>query len=174
MNAGFVQTISKLTLQSLLLNLLKIVFEILYLISFLTPLHFNETSYPLSSTYHLREPEGRRSIFSFSLFLIEKNVSYQDLFSDWKNIVPNLSYRILKSRKYIYNYIACANLIRDFAKINLKSFSSCSFWDGVLILGCYVLRINTQLFIDQIFDSGLRSENMEFIIFEDVLAGWTF
>ena len=31
---------------------------------------------------------------------LEDNVSYQELFSEWKHIVPNRSYCIFKSRKY--------------------------------------------------------------------------
>ena len=63
---------------------------------------------------------GPRWVFTFSLFLIEENFSYQDLFSKWKNIVRNLSYRILKSRKYIH----CARELksRNFPKINLKIY----------------------------------------------------
>ena len=35
---------------------------------------------------------GPRSIFTFLLFLIEENDSYQELFSEWQNIVPSQSY----------------------------------------------------------------------------------
>ena len=49
-----------------------------------------------------------RSIFIFLLFLIkEENVSYQELFLKWKNIVPSQSYRIFKSRKYIQLHYMC-------------------------------------------------------------------
>ena len=45
---------------------------------------------------------GLKLISTFSLFPIEENVSYQELFSGWKNIVPSQSYRIFKS-KNTYN-----------------------------------------------------------------------
>ena len=44
---------------------------------------------------------GPRSIFTFSLFLIEENGSYQELFSEWKNIVPYQSCRNFNPQKYI-------------------------------------------------------------------------
>ena len=37
----------------------------------------------------------------FLLFLIEENVSYLEIFTKWKNIVPIQSYRGFESRKYI-------------------------------------------------------------------------
>ena len=54
----------------------------------------------------LRGQEGPRSIFTFLLFLIEENASYQELFSELKNIVPSQSYRIFKSQKYIQLHCA--------------------------------------------------------------------
>ena len=56
-------------------------------------------------TVALRGPGIPKSIFTYSVFLIEEDVSYQELFSKWKNIVPNLSYCILKLRKYIQFYL---------------------------------------------------------------------
>ena len=56
--------------------------------------------------WHLRGPGGPRSIFTFLLFLIVENGSYQELFSEWKNIVPSQSYWIFKSRKYIQLHCA--------------------------------------------------------------------
>ena len=35
---------------------------------------------------------GPRSIFTFLFFLIEVNGSYQELFSEWKNVVHSQSY----------------------------------------------------------------------------------
>ena len=38
---------------------------------------------------HIKGAGGARSIFTFFLlFLIDKNVSYQELFSEWKSIIP--------------------------------------------------------------------------------------
>ena len=40
---------------------------------------------------------GPKSIFHFLFFIIERNASFQELFTEWKNIVPCQSYRIFKS-----------------------------------------------------------------------------
>ena len=64
-----------------------------------------------------------RSIFTFSLFLIKDNVSYQELFTGWKNIIPSLSYHILKSQKYIQ--LDCAHELKSrFPKNYLQNLSS--------------------------------------------------
>ena len=71
---------------------------------------------------------GLRSIFTFLLFLMEGNVSYRELFSEWKKIVPSQSYRILKSRKYIQLLWARELLSRcDSLKINFKIYLSLQF-----------------------------------------------
>ena len=45
---------------------------------------------------------------------MEENASYQELFLEWKNIVPSQSYRIFKSRKHIQlHLIAHENFNRD-------------------------------------------------------------
>ena len=78
-----------------------------------------------------------RSIFTFWLFLLEENVSYQELFSEWKNYVLSQSYRILKSRKYIQ--LHCIQFNRDSRKSSLKSIFSYMFWDKCLKLVSHVL-----------------------------------
>ena len=49
----------------------------------------------------------------------------------------------------------------EIAKIHTITFSY-SLSDGILILGSDVLKLNTKLLINQIFDLGLISENIEF------------
>ena len=62
----------------------------------------------------LRGRGGPKSIFNILLFLIiEENGSYQELFSEWKNIVPSQN---------TYNNIAHRNFNRDFPKINFKIY----------------------------------------------------
>ena len=53
----------------------------------------------------LRGPGRLVSIFIF--FLTEETVSYQELFSKWKNIVLIQTYHIFKSRKYIHLQFGC-------------------------------------------------------------------
>ena len=60
-----------------------------------------ETKCQKTKTLYQLHLRGPRSIFTFSLFLIEENVSYQEIFRNEKNIVPNLSYHIFKSQNYI-------------------------------------------------------------------------
>ena len=57
-----------------------------------------------------------RSISTFWLFLMEENVSYQELFLEWKNVVSS------QSRENTYNDIVPANLNRDSPKTNLKIY----------------------------------------------------
>ena len=89
-------------------------------------------------TDSLRGGGGLRSIFTFLLFLIEEDGSYQELFSEWKNYVPSQTYIVISR------------------KSTLKSIFSYSFWDKCFELGSYAL------FIELIVDLGLRSENIEF------------
>ena len=71
---------------------------------------------------HLGDRGGPRSIFTSWLFLIEGDASsYQELFSDWKNIVLSWSYCI-SNLKITYNYTTRMNFKRDFPKINLKIY----------------------------------------------------
>ena len=44
----------------------------------------------------------------------------------------------------------------------ISKFISYSFWDKCLKLGSYVQGAETEVFIEPIFDLGLRSENIEF------------
>ena len=55
------------------------------------------------------------------LFLIEGKSSCQELFSEWKNIVPTQSYCFLKSRKYIQLHYT-RELYCDSPKINFKIY----------------------------------------------------
>ena len=55
----------------------------------------------IHKVFGIRGQGGPRSIFTFWLFLIEEHASYQELFSEWKNLVPSQSYRIFKCQKYI-------------------------------------------------------------------------
>ena len=87
--------------------------------------------------FSLRGQGGPRSIFTFLLFLIKGNASYQKLFSERKNIVPRQSYRILKSIFY-------------------------RFRGRPLKLGSYVLGTKTKFLSQKNFDIGLRSENIKF------------
>ena len=87
---------------------------------------------------------------------MEENVSYQEIFSEWKNIVPSQSYYIFKSRKQTYNYIAPTNFIVIPQKSSLKYMFSYIFSDKCLKLGSYVLGTKTKLSRDQNFDWGLK------------------
>ena len=61
-----------------------------------------------------------------------------------------------------YNKIACANFNRVSPKFIFK-ISSYSFEvEASNSVGSYVLRTKTKLSIGQIFDLGLRNENIEF------------
>ena len=105
---------------------------------------------------------GPSSIFTLCLILIEENVSYQELFSDWKNIVPSLSYRGFKSQKYIQlHYQWALTLIAIPRTSSLKYIFSYNFWGRPLKLCGYVLRVYTELLSSQIF-----SEKMQFSIFK--------
>ena len=85
--------------------------------------------------------------------------TYQELFSEWKNSVPNKSYSTFKSQKYIHLHCSC-NLNRDFSKLDFKSISSYKFCGRSLKLGNYVLGNKTFEWAD--FNWGLRSEIMNF------------
>ena len=67
---------------------------------------------------------GLRSVFTFWLFLMEDNLSYQELFSEWKNVFIAFS-----NLENTYNYIACANFNRVFQKniTRTRKYISCSF-----------------------------------------------
>ena len=53
-------------------------------------------------------------------FLIEENGSYQEIFSEWKNIVPTQGIAF-SNPKNTYHCIAPANFNRDSPKIHFKS-----------------------------------------------------
>ena len=76
------------------------------------------------------EPGGSYVDFHFLIFLIEENVSYQERFSEWKNIVPSQSYCTFKSQKSIFY----------------------KFWVRPLKLGNYVLGTKTKLLSEPIFN----------------------
>ena len=67
----------------------------------------------------------------------------------------------LSNLKNTYNHIVRANLNRDSLKISFK-ISSYIFWDKPLKLYSYFLGTKTKFLSGQIFDLGLRSDNIEF------------
>ena len=86
----------------------------------------------------------RRSKSSFLLFLTERSVSYQMLFTGSKNIVPTRSYQILNPKN-------AGNYLRVFPKMDIfgisKSIYSYIFWDKCMKPGSYVLGSKTELLI---------------------------
>ena len=77
----------------------------------------------------------------------------RNIFSEWKDIVPDRRYRILKTRKCI----ACTKFNRDSPKFNFKIYIILNFWR-------WSPGVDTKLLIGQIFYLGLRSENIKFWI----------
>ena len=110
----------------------------------------------------LRGQGGPRSIFPFCLFLIEENVSCQELL--WNEKILLLAEVIaISNLKNTYNYIIRARtLITIPRKSTLSLNSSYSFWGNPLKQGSYLLGIKTKTLTCQIFDLGLRSENIQF------------
>ena len=84
---------------------------------------------------YVKRAGGPRSIFTFWIILIEKNASYQELFSVWKNIVRSQRHHNLKSRKYV---------LYPESQFKIYLLISYSFWDGGLKLGNYVLWTETK------------------------------
>ena len=54
----------------------------------------------------LRGQGGSEVDFHFLIVSDRGACSYQELFSEWKNLVPSQSYRIFKSQKYIQLHYA--------------------------------------------------------------------
>ena len=100
------------------------------------------------------------------MFHVERNVSYEELFSGWKNIVPGQSYHAFKSQKYIQLHCTRANFNRDCPKITFKIYLIWyKFWGRPLKLGNYVLGPKIELLREPIFDLGHRSKDMNFLNF---------
>ena len=99
-------------------------------------------------------PGGPRLISTFLfLFLVEKNGSYHELFSELKTffLAKVIAFWNLEN---IYNYIVRTHFSGVFPTI------VCKF--TVLIFSCHVLGNKTKLPIFQNFDFGLRGEIIEF------------
>ena len=115
----------------------------------------------------LRPGEGRNRVF---YCFWQRGVSATRCFlSHQNNIVfcPRQSYRFLKPWKY--GQLQCARELKTrfpknghFQNLKIYLFLHNSFWNKCLKLGSYVMGKKTQLLIEQIFDLGLRSENIEF------------
>ena len=97
--SGWVQSYIKLWLYSHFPSLYHYGYCVKVFLNFRTP-------WGLDKMYSRGLEVVPRSIFTFLLFLIEENVSYQELFTKRKNIVPSQNYWLFKSQKYIQLHCA--------------------------------------------------------------------